>query len=252
MSAPLYPVAILGGGRATRLRPLSDGIPKALVDVNGEPFIAHQLRLLRSNGLTRVVYCAGYRGEMIREYVADGARFGLHVDYSFDGPVPLGTAGAIRRAVPLLGEAFFVLYGDSYLPCDYRAVQREFDRSGKPALMTVFRNENRWDQSNVEFSEGRLLAYDKTRRTARMRHLDYGLGVFARRAFDGVPDGTATDLATLYRALLERGELAAWEVGQRFYEVGSFEGLEEIRRYLASHPPLPLPAAEGSRGGSSR
>ena len=118
MSEPLHPVAILGGGLATRLRPLTDRIPKALVDVNGEPFIAHQMRLLRSNGVERVVYCAGYRGEMIREYTGDGARFGLEVEYSFDGPAPLGTAGAIKRALPLLGESFFVLYGDSYLPCD--------------------------------------------------------------------------------------------------------------------------------------
>ena len=252
MSEPLYPVAILGGGLATRLRPLTERIPKALVDVNGEPFIAHQLRLLRSKGLERLVYCAGYRGEMIREYLGDGARFGLEVAYSFDGPAPLGTAGAIKRALPHLGESFFVLYGDSYLPCDYRAVQREFAGSRRPALMTVYRNENRWDPSNVEFSEGRLVAYDKTRRTARMQHLDYGLGVFARRAFDGVPGETPTDLATLYQALLERGELAAWEVSERFYQVGSFEGLEETRHYLAAHPPMPLPAGKGSAGGSPR
>src|ERR1044071_224936 len=153
---------------------------------------------------------------MIREYVGDGARFGLKVEFSFDGPAPLGTAGALKRALPLLGASFFVLYGDSYLPCDYRDVQRAFAGSGRPALMTVFRNEDRWDPSNVEFSEGRILAYDKTRRTARMQHLDYGLGVFHRRAFDGVPGETATDLATLYRSLLERGELAAWEGGPRF------------------------------------
>ncbi|HEV8455366.1 MAG TPA: sugar phosphate nucleotidyltransferase [Gemmatimonadales bacterium] len=252
MSESLFAVAILGGGLATRLRPLTDAIPKALVDVNGEPFIAHQLRLLRSNGLDRMVYCAGYRGEMIREYVGTGARFGVTVEFSFDGLPLLGTAGAIRRALPLLGDSFFVLYGDSYLPCDYRAVQRAFVGSGQPALMTVFRNENRWDPSNVEFSEGRILAYDKTGRTARMQHLDYGLGVFARRAFDRVPRDSATDLARLYQSLLERGELAAWEVTQRFYEVGSFDGLEETRRYLAAHPPRPLAAAEGGAGESAR
>jgi len=235
MSATLYPVAILAGGLATRLQPLTDRIPKALVDVNGEPFIAHQLRLLRDSGVERVVVCAGYLGEMTRDYVGDGARFGLQVEFSFDGPRLLGTAGAIARALPLLGEAFFVLYGDSYLPCDYRAVQREFEKSGKLALMTVFRNEDRWDRSNVEFVDGRILVYDKKRTTTGMRHLDYGLGVFSRRAFDGVSPDVPRDLAGLYRSLLERGELAAWEAGQRFYEVGSFEGLEETRRYLAAH-----------------
>ncbi len=252
MSEPLFPVAMLAGGLATRLQPLTSTVPKALVDVNGEPFIAHQLRLLQSHRIERVVICAGYLGEMTQEYVGDGARFGLEVEFSFDGPRLLGTAGALARALPLLGEAFFVLYGDTYLPCDYQAVQREFVGSRKPALMTVFRNENRWDRSNVEFVDGRIVAYDKACRTSRMRHLDYGLGVFSRRAFDSVSCDMPHDLAALYRSLLERGELAACEVGQRFYEIGSFEGLEETRRYLAAHRPQPgagratLSPAEGA------
>lgn len=235
MTGPLYPVAILGGGLATRLQPLTASVPKAVVDVNGEPFVAHQLRLLRSHGVPRVVICAGHLGEMTREFVGNGARFGLPVEFSFDGPRLLGTAGAIKRALPLLGESFFVLYGDTYLPCDYRAVQDAFGTRGKPALMTVFRNEDRWDRSNVEFSDGRIVAYDKVNRTPRMRHLDYGLGVFSRRAFDGIPCDAPHDLAALYQALLERGELGACEVHQRFYEIGSLEGLEETRRYLAPH-----------------
>jgi N-acetyl-alpha-D-muramate 1-phosphate uridylyltransferase len=234
VTAELYPVAILAGGLATRIRPLTESIPKALLDVNGEPFVAHQLRLLRSSGVERAVVCAGYRGEMIREFVGDGARFGLRVDFSFDGPVLLGTGGAIKRALPLLGERFFVIYGDSYLPCDYRGAREAFDRSGKLALMSVYENGGRWDRSNVEFAAGRLLAYDKREQTPRMRHIDYGLGIFQARAFDVVPDGEPYDLAALYRELLARGELAAWEAGERFYEVGSFEGLDEMRRYLSA------------------
>ena len=191
--------------------------------------------------------CAGYLGEMTRDYVGNGAQFGVEVEFSFDGPRLLGTAGALKRALPLLGDAFFVLYGDTYLPCDYEAVQHAFVESGKPALMTVFPNENRWDRSNVEFVDGRIVAYDKARQTSRMRHLDYGLGVFNRRAFDGVPPDEPHDLAALYQSLLEQGELAAWEVGQRFYEIGSFEGLEETRRYLAAQPQIPL--ASGERAG---
>src|SRR5437867_4482280 len=177
----MLPVAILAGGLATRLRPISDEIPKALVDINGEPFITHQLRLLESRGVRRVVLCLGYRGEMVREYVGDGAQFGLAVEYSFDGPVLRGTAGAIHQALPLLGKAFFVLYGDSYLPCDYGAAEEAFAGSGKTALMTVFRNEGKWDSSNVEFTGGRILADDKKNRTPRMRHIDYGLGAFHAR-----------------------------------------------------------------------
>ena len=237
MSGALYPVAILAGGTATRLRPLTETIPKALVDVNGEPFIAHQLRLLRAGGVARVVVCTGYLGEMVRDHVGDGAAFGLGIEFSLDGPRLLGTAGALKKAAPLLGDAFFVLYGDAYLPCDYRAVQDAFARSGALALMTVFRNEDRWDRSNVEFAEGRILAYDKAHPTPRMRHVDYGLGVASRRALDAVPAGVPHDLAALYQSLLARGELAAWEVSQRFYEIGSFAGLEETRRYLAGGSP---------------
>src|SRR5579864_4998250 len=173
----MLPAAILAGGLGTRLRPVTETIPKALVEINGEPFLAHQLRLLRRSGLERVVLCVGYRGEQVRDFAGDGHTFGLEVEYSLDGPQLLGTAGAIRRALPLLGDNFFVLYGDSYLPCDYATIERTFQSSKMAALMTVFPNSDRWDTSNVEFSGGRIRAYDKVNRTAAMRHIDYGLGV---------------------------------------------------------------------------
>ncbi|HWQ52075.1 MAG TPA: nucleotidyltransferase family protein [Bryobacteraceae bacterium] len=232
MTAELYPVAILAGGLATRLRPYTETIPKSLVDVNGEPFLAHQLRLLSRQGVRRVVICSGYHGEMIEEYAGSGGRFGLEVLYSHDGETLLGTGGAIRKALPLLGERFFVLYGDSYLECDYGAVQQAFEASGRKALMTVYRNEGRYDASNIEFSGGAILAYDKQRRTPEMRHIDYGLGVFDESVFETVPAGVPCDLAGVYGDLLRRGELAGFEVARRFYEIGSFEGLEEFRRYM--------------------
>ena len=236
MSGAPLPVAILAGGIATRLMPLTANRPKALVDVAGEPFIAHQLRSLRSAGIGRVVVCAGHLGEMTREFVGDGAAFGLRVDFSFDGPLLLGTAGALRKALPLLGDAFFVLYGDSYLLCDYAAVQAAFERIGKAALMTVLKNDDRWETSNVEFVGGRIVSYDKVNKTARMRHVDYGLGVLGRRALDGVSAEAPHDLSVLYQSLLGAGELAAFEVYDRFYEIGSFEGLDELRALLAQRP----------------
>ena len=229
----MLPVAILAGGLATRLRPLTEIIPKALVEINGEPFLAHQLRLLSRSGIDRVVLCAAYRGEQIREYAGDGRAFGLHIDYSFDGPQLLGTAGAIRHALPLLGGRFFVLYGDSYLPCDYAAIQRTFLASKMAALMTIFPNSDRWDTSNVEFSGGRIRAYDKVNRTAAMRHIDYGLGVFRRDVFEALSEGEPVDLAAVYRDLVRRGELAAYEVPTRFYEIGSPEGIRELAEFLA-------------------
>jgi len=226
-------VAILAGGRATRLLPVTHSVPKALLEVNGEPFVAHQLRLLRSRGITRAVICTGHLGEKIHEFVGDGRRFGLAVAFSSDGPALLGTAGAVKKALPLLGEAFFVLYGDSYLDCDYRAVQRAWQERGQAALMTVYRNEGRWHRSNVEFADGRILVYDKKHPTPRMHYVDYGLGVFARAAFSGVPEGKPYDLARLYQDLLQRGEVAALEMTERFYEIGSFAGLRELGHHLA-------------------
>lgn len=223
------PAAILCGGLATRLHPLTEKIPKSLIAVAGEPFLAHQLRLLKHSGIEHVVLCAGHLGDMLRDYAGDGSGFGMRVEYSFDGEKLLGTAGAVRRALPLLGPEFFVLYGDSYLPCDYRAVARRFQESGKKALMTVFRNDGRWDRSNVDLAaDGKIRAYDKKNRTAAMRHIDYGLGVFRAAAFAGAE----TDLAEVYRALLVSEELAAFEVGERFYEVGSVAGIEELSRAL--------------------
>jgi len=230
----MLPIAILAGGLATRLRPLTETVPKALIEVAGEPFLAHQLRLLRRHGFDRVVLLVGYRGEQIQEFAGDGRAFGLQIEYAFDGPQLLGTAGALRRALPILGEAFAVIYGDSYLPCDYHAALAAFHESGKLGLMSVYRNEGLWDSSNVEFTSGRILAYDKANRTPAMRHIDYGLGVFHRAAFDNVPEGRPCDLAAVYVDLLRRGELAAWESPERFYEIGSVEGIESLREFLQS------------------
>lgn len=226
-------VALLAGGLATRLRPVTEKIPKSLVEVNGEPFVAHQLRLLYSSGIRRVVMCVGFLGEMIQAQIGDGRQWGVQVDYSFDGDKLLGTAGALKRALPLLGDPFFVLYGDSYLTCDYASAAQEFGSSRKLALMTVFRNDGRWDTSNVEFEGGRILAYSKKNRTARMNHIDYGLGVFSAKAMDTVPAGKVFDLAELYGRLLEKGQLAGMEIHQRFYEIGSPAGLEETANFLA-------------------
>ena len=233
MSTPLYPVVILAGGMATRLGHITRATPKALVDVNAEPFVFHQLRLLKERGIDQVILCVGYLGEQIVERVGNGRNFGLNVQYSFDGPRLLGTGGAIKKALTKLdAPAFFLLYGDSYLECDYAAVQMAFDASGKLALMTVFRNECQWDSSNVEFADGRILAYDKKKPTDRMGYIDYGLGAFQREAFASVPENEPFDLATLQQELLRADQLAGYEMCHRFYEIGSPTGLEETRQYL--------------------
>src|SRR5436190_1020141 len=231
-----WPVAILAGGMAKRLRPLTETIPKALVSVAGAPFLTHQLRLLHSAGLRRIVICAGYLREMIEAEMGDGAALDLRIEYSFDGPRLLGTGGALKRALPLLGDRFFILYGDSYLPIDYRKVATAFATGDKTGLMTVYRNQGRWDASNVQFEAGQILRYDKKHRTPEMHHIDYGLGILRADGLASWPDETPVDLADVYGRLLSEKQLLGYEVTERFYEIGSTQGLAELDAFLRRQP----------------
>jgi MurNAc alpha-1-phosphate uridylyltransferase len=224
-------VAILAGGLATRLRPRTDRLPKALLQVAGKPFIEHQLALLRRNGYGRIVLCLGYLGEMVQDALGSQGT-GMQLIYVFDGERLLGTGGALRKALPHLGQAFMVLYGDSYLDCDYAAVEEAFNQSGKAGLMTVFRNWNHWDRSNVLFQDGRIVRYDKCQPTADMQHIDYGLGCLRAEVLAAYPEGTSLELSKIYTDLLAANELAGYEMMQRFYEIGSPSGLEETEQYL--------------------
>ena len=224
------PVAILAGGLATRLHPTTATIPKALVDVAGRPFIVHQLALLRAAGIARVVLCLGHLGEQVEAVLGDGRAYGVELAYSYDGGTLLGTGGALRRALPLLGERFLVLYGDSYLRCDYAAIARVFIASGKRGLMTVYRNDGAHDASNVSFVAGKIVRYEKG--VPGMTHIDYGLGALRGDALASYPDGERFDLVAVYQALLAKGEPLGYEVPERFYEIGSPHGLAETRALL--------------------
>ncbi|MFN8535640.1 MAG: NTP transferase domain-containing protein [Dehalococcoidia bacterium] len=231
------PIAILAGGLATRLRPITETIPKALVEVAGQPFALRQIALLRRNGYRRLVFLVGHLGEQIRAVLGDGRSLGVDIEYVFDGPVLRGTGGAVRAAIPLLGDAFFTLYGDSYLNIDYRAAERAFFASGQDGLMTVYRNQGRWDRSNVLFRDNRIACYDKINPIPEMAHIDYGLNAFRANAFDGYPEDQPLDLAVVQRDLADRGALAGFEVTTRFYEVGSPSGLEEATRFFQQLDP---------------
>ncbi len=234
MEPSQLPVALLAGGMATRLRPITEKIPKLLVEVAGEPFFSHQLRLLKKNGLTKIVLCVGYLGEQIVAQYGDGAKWGVEIQYSFDGEKLLGTGGALIRALPKLGDAFYVLYGDSYLPIDYAAVGRAFLASGKQGLMTVYENRGRYDTSNVWFDGGNIRVYDKRSRLPEMHHIDYGLGLLRAEALAACPRDEVVDLAAVYARLVAENQLAGYEVHRRFYEIGSHEGLRELDAFLRS------------------
>jgi NDP-sugar pyrophosphorylase family protein len=214
---------------------LTSTLPKSLIEVAGEPFLAHQLRLLRASGIREVVLCCGHLGEQIADFAGDGSRFGLSIVYSFDGEHPLGTGGALRVALPLLGRRFLVLYGDSWLTEPIEPVWRTFLDSGKPALMTVFHNQNRWGASNVEFRKGTIVRYQKHRRHPAMRHIDYGLDALEANVLArwSVP---VFDLAEVWSSLAHDSLLAGYETSERFYEIGSFPGLRETEAVVASTP----------------
>ena len=226
------PVAILAGGLATRLRPLTEKVPKVLLPVAGQPFLAHQLELLRERGIRRAVLCLGYLGEMVVNEFGDGREHGVQLDYSFDGPVLLGTGGALKQALPKLGERFFVLYGDSYLTCAFRPIAEFFERSGKRGLMTVYGNEGLYDTSNVVFGDGEIKVYDKKARLPEMRHIDYGLSLFRADVFEEYPAGQKFDLAEVMGRLVAEKQLAGYQVPERFYEIGSPAGLAELEALL--------------------
>ena len=225
---------ILAGGVATRLGAQAGNLPKALVPVAGRPFADHQLTWLAEQGIGDVVYCIGYRGDQIREYVGDGDRWGLKVTYVDEGANLRGTGGALRLAYDegVLAERYAVLYGDSYLRVDLSRVHEAFRAAGQPALMTVLRNESRWDRSNADFDGSSVIRYSKTE--GDFEWIDYGLSILTRGIAGEIPSDEPADLAEVFTRLSREGRLAGLEVAERFYEIGSPEGLAELERFLAS------------------
>ena len=228
----MLPVAILAGGLATRLLPVTQTIPKALIEIAGKPFIEYQLEYLKHQGITSVVLCIGYLGGMIKEVIGDGSRWDLSVSYSPDGQVLLGTGGALKQALPLLGGEFFILYGDSYLPIDFAKVQNAFIESGQLGLITVLKNQNQWDTSNVQYEQGRLVEYNKEVISSQMHYIDYGLGLLQSKALDAYPAFQPFDLSQVYNQLSLQKQLAGYEVFERFYEIGSHQGIADTQTYL--------------------
>jgi NDP-sugar pyrophosphorylase family protein len=228
---------ILAGGLATRMRPITETIPKSLIPVHGRPFIDYQLQWLESQGISKVVLCIGYKGESIRAHLAD--RTGnLEVTFVDEGEELRGTAGALRLAFDcgVLDERFLLTYGDSFLPVSFIDVWRHFQERNEPALMTVFRNEGKWDKSNVSFENGRVLLYDKRgviESGPRMDFIDYGLSALTREIVDeAIPSGEKRDLAILFNQLSLEGRLSGYEVDTRFYEIGSPNGLEDFSQFV--------------------
>lgn len=227
----MYTVAILAGGLASRLGEITKKLPKSLVIVSGKPFIFHQLEILKSQGIKNVVLCVGYLGEMIEHTVGDGHNFNLNIKYSYDGDKQLGTGGSIKKALHLLDSSFFVLYGDSLLPINFEKVQQAYNAK-KLGLMTIIKNDNAWDVSNVLYNDGKLIEYNKLNPKPNMKYIDYGLSILNKNAFDYFVNQQVFDLSDLFVLLSSKGQLSAFEVYDRFYEIGSKKGIQETEDYL--------------------
>jgi len=226
----MYDVAILCGGFATRLGNLTKNSPKSMIDINGKPFIYHQLKLLEKNEFTRVILCVNHFGNQIEEYIKT-LKLDMFVRCVYDGHYPLGTGGAIKHCLPSLGEKFFVLYGDSYLPINYKEIEDFYNKSNKLSLMTIYRNENYNHVNNVIYEDGKILKYDKNKIYLKSKHIDYGLGIFQKETFKNI-HYDEFDLSLVYQDLIKKHQLCAFEVSQKFYEIGSIEGIEELKEYL--------------------
>jgi NDP-sugar pyrophosphorylase family protein len=228
-------VVILAGGMAKRLRPLTNNIPKALIDIDGVPFIDWQLQLLSRNGITQVVVCVSYKSDLIQSHVGDGSQFGLDVIYSTEKDQPMGTGGAIKNAINNLNENFMVIYGDSYLDVNYLELAEAYVSLRKPSMMTVFKNEGAYDQSNVKFESGRIYEYSKNKNNADFEHIDYGLSFFEKKIFDSDKYGHIFDLSLVFNELIKNVDLAGYEVYNRFYEIGSFSGIQEFTKFITEN-----------------
>ena len=224
-------VAILAGGLATRLGDLTRNQPKSLVKVFGKPFLGYQLELLAKGGIRDIVLCTGHMGEQIESQFGNGKKYGVTIAYSLEDK-PLGTAGALKRAEPLLDDPFFTMYGDSYLFLDFRAVIRYFKSLDKLALMTVYENHDRYDRSNTVIEGNLVKRYSKKERTEDMVYIDYGANIFRKEVLRMIPENQFYSLEDLFVRLIEMGELLAFEVKQRFHEIGSPQGLKAFEKYI--------------------
>ena len=242
-------VVILAGGLATRLRPLAQDRPKSMVQILGKPFLEYQLDFLKKNGIMNIVLCIGHLGEQIENYFGEGGRFGVSIKYSHEDRL-LGTAGALRNAESLLDNVFFTLYGDSYLFLDFKAAMSLFESKNKLALMSVYKNYGKYERSNTAIEGGLVRKFSKAERITDMVYIEYGANIFRKKILKMIPEGHYT-LEQLFLRLIEREDLLAYEVRQRFYEIGSLQGLKEFEEFAKNAlSPGPLSnVAENNRRG---
>ena len=225
------PVAILAGGLGTRLGNETLNKAKILIDIAGKPFISRQLNYLSDQGIKDIVICVGHLGHQIKDYIGNGSKYNLKVSYSEDGDQLLGTGGSIKKACKILDKNFFILYGDSFLPIDFSLIEKAYFQETKPALMTVLKNQDNWDKSNAYFND-KSVSYNKKNPQKNMNYIDYGLNVVKDSIFKNFPSNKPFDLADVFEDLSNKSLLAGIEIYDRFYEIGSVNGLNDTIEFF--------------------
>lgn len=226
---------ILAGGLGTRLKPLTERVPKVMIPVKGKPFLEYQLKTLRENGIRDIVLCTGYLGEQIESYFGNGSNMRLAIKYSREENRLLGTGGALKQAQDLLDDHFFVINGDSYFLLDFREVEKSFIERNKKAITVVYDNgEDTGVKNNIELGENLTIArYDKENFDPQLNYVEVGVEILKRELLDIIPAGCPVSLEKgLYPALIRQGELAAYITKQRFYDIGTLEQMSAFEIFL--------------------
>ena len=229
----MYSIMILCAGLATRLYPITSYIPKYLYPINGMPFVDYQLKLLKQSGFDHVVLCIGKFGGIIREYVSHGGQWGLSVEYSYIDINNEGTANAIKKTRRYVDDSFFVMYGDSYLPVNYKKIQQKYESSKTKGLMAIYNNhDEQLHKNNVYYKKKSIIRYSKTEDILPMNYIDYGISVFNKNTLDRIDDSCYTDLSVVHNNLIAEGQLSPFIIKSRFYEVGSLRGIQDFTKYV--------------------
>jgi NDP-sugar pyrophosphorylase family protein len=224
-------MVILCGGLATRLGDIAKNTPKSMIDIQGKPFLEHQIEQLKKHQVKDIVLCVDYLSEKIETYFGNGKKFDVNIQYSHDGDKPLGPIGALKKAEPFLNDVFFTMYGDSYVFVDYKKAYNQFIKQDKLAMMIAYQNYDKYDKSNLVIKNGKMIQYGG-KKTKDMNYIDYGVSIFRKNILEQIPSNTFFSTKDLYTNLVEKEQLLAFEVSKRFYHIGNPESLEELRKYI--------------------
>ncbi len=226
-----YPVIILAGGKGKRIKKLTAKKPKPLVKILNKPFIEYQIDLLRKQKVKKLIISIGYRGDEIINFIKNKNYKDIDISFFKDGIKPLGTGGALKKISKKIQGTFIVLYGDSFLPISIKNIEKKFIKSKQDVLLTIYKNNNRFDKSNIKIVNKKIF-YNKFINDSDMKYIDYGLSIIKSKIIKNFTSNKKFDLSDLiYKLCLDR-KIAYSIVKKRFYEIGSYKGIKDFKKYI--------------------